>query len=80
MNRRRDSGRAGAIRRLLARALPVAVAVAVAYALARFTPYWVVGVDRRLWWFGVFAIANTCLVLGDNLRCRLMREQPGRGR
>lgn len=54
--------------------------MAVAYALARFAPYWVVGVDRRLWWLGVLAIANTFLVLGDNLRSRLMRQRPERSR
>ncbi len=51
---------------------PVALAMAVAYVLARFAPYWVVGVNRWLWWLGVFAVANTCLVLGDNLRSRLL--------
>ncbi len=49
--------------------------MAVAFALARFAPYWVVGVDQRLWWFGVLAIANTCLVLGDNLRGRLVQQR-----
>lgn len=75
MNRRRDHERPGLTLRVLARAVPVAAAMGVAYGLARFAPYWVVGVDRRLWWFGVLAIANTCLVLGDMLRGRLMRQR-----
>ena len=64
----------GSIQRVLARAAPVVAAISVAFGLARFAPYWVLGVDRRLWWFVVFAVANTCLVLGDNLRARLMRR------
>jgi len=64
----------GSILRALARAAPVVAAISVAFGLARFAPYWVLGVDRRLWWLGVFATANSCLVLGDNLRARLMRR------
>ena len=70
----------------LARAAPIVGAVGVAYCLARFAPYWVIGVNRWLWWFGVFAIANTCLVLGDSLRVwctrrigRRVRSTPIRG-
>ncbi len=55
----------------LTRAVPVAAAMGVAYGLARFAPYWVLGVNRWLWWFGVFGIANTCLVVGDRMRARL---------
>ena len=68
---RRNRGRAA---RRLARLGPVALAVTVAYALARFAPYWVVGVNRWLWWLGVFGIANTCLLLADSVRHRLMRR------
>lgn len=75
MKLRRDLARPVALPHLLARAVPVVGAVAVAYLLARFAPYWVLGVNRWLWWFGVFAVANTCLILGDNLRSRLLRQQ-----
>lgn len=74
MKLRRDLPRTIALRRRLARAVPVVVAVAVAYCLGRFAPYWVLGVNPWLWWFGLFAVASTCLVLGDNLRARLNRR------
>lgn len=75
MNHRRDLPRRVAVAGVLARAAPVVAAVAVAYVLARVAPYWVLGVNRWLWWFGLFAVANTCLVLGDNIRARLMRQE-----
>lgn len=75
MSSRTESERTGGITHLAARAVPVVVAIGVAFGLARFAPYWVLGIDRRLWWLGVFGIANTCLVLGDNLRARLMQSR-----
>ena len=59
-----------AIGRLAGLAWPATMAMAVAYGLARYAPYWVIGVNRWLWWFAVFGIANTCLVFGDKIRSR----------
>ena len=67
--------------RLVVHAAPVAVSLTVAYSIARFAPYWVLGVNRWLWWLAVFAVANTCLLLGDRLRARLsQRDRPPQDR